>query len=246
MASPLHEIILLSFPDRVITVYDALSATKLTRFTGSQSPRKGLLVVGNNLIAASRVSPDIPAGSIHLYNWRSSTALRPLPVTEPVGPLVATSDGLYIFAGGFSGHIHIHTLSLSSARVVRSFRVHLKPISCLAIDRDGSILFSGIDDGSIAVFAIFKLLDISSSDSNLVLHQFLGHEATVTSISNGASNFTLISCSLDCTCKFWSLSSGTPLQTVAIPSPVWGLEVEPLGSEFYVAGSDGWLYSGML
>ncbi|XP_028102975.1 protein ROOT INITIATION DEFECTIVE 3-like [Camellia sinensis] len=246
-SSPLQEIILASSPDGIITAFDASSGTTLARFTGSRSPRKGLVVIGNNLIAASHVSSDTAAASIHLYNWWSSTASHHIPITEPVGPLAATFDGSYLFAGGLSGHVH--ALSVPSSDTIRTIFAHRKPVSCLAINDDGSLLFSGSDDGTIAVFPIYKLLENTSSKSTeLVLHRFNGHESTVTSVTTGigASNCTIISCSLDCTCKFWSLMHGTHLRTVAFPCTIWGVEMDPTESEFYVAGSDGSVYNGVM
>ncbi|KAH7860304.1 hypothetical protein Vadar_011888 [Vaccinium darrowii] len=248
MASLSQEIILASSPDGTITAFDASSGTALSRFTGSRSPRKGLTVIGTNLIASSHVYPDIASGSIHLYNWWSSTPSNHLPVPEPVGPLAATFDSYFLFAGGISGQIH--ALSLPSGDLIRSFSAHNnKPVSCLKINDDGSLLFSGGDDGTIAVFPIFKVLDISPHRSNgFILHRFIGHESTVTSITTGigGSSSTIISCSLDCTCKFWSLVHGTHLHTITFPCTIWGVEMDSMESEFFVAGSDGFLYSGAL
>ncbi|KAG5546033.1 hypothetical protein RHGRI_018266 [Rhododendron griersonianum] len=248
MTSLSQEIVLASSPDGTITAFDASSGTALGHFTGSRSPRKGLTVIGTNLIAAAHVSPDIASGSIHLYNWWSPTPSHHLPVSEPVGPLAATFDGFFLFAGGISGQIH--ALSLPSGDLIQTFSAHNnKPVSSLKINDDGSLLFSGGDDGTIAVFPIFKLLDISFDKSNdVVLHRFIGHESAVTSITAGVggSNSTIISCSLDCTCKFWNLAHRPPLCTITFPCTIWGVEMDSMESEFFVAGSDGFLYSGAL
>ncbi|KAL6953982.1 hypothetical protein U1Q18_000821 [Sarracenia purpurea var. burkii] len=250
MASPLQEIVLASSPDcSTIVAYDPSSGTVLARFTGSRSPRKGLAIIENHLIAASHISPDTALGSIHLYNWWSSTPTHNLPVIETVCPITSTFDGNYLFAGGISGHIH--ALSLPSGDTVQSFSAHRKPVSCLAIHHDGSLLFSGGDDGTIAVFPIHKLVDISSSNSSqsqLVLHRFIGHDSTITSITTGTgySSCTIVSCSLDSTCKFWSLMHWTHLKTVTFPCPIWGITMDPIESEFFVAGSDGLVYNGAL
>ncbi|GFZ05064.1 hypothetical protein Acr_17g0006360 [Actinidia rufa] len=246
-SSPLQEVVFLTTLDGIITAYDASSSTALARFTGSRAPRKGLVVGGNNLIVASHVSSDITTGSIHLYTWWSSAPSHHIPMPEPVGPLATTFDGSYLFAGGVSGNIH--ALSLPSGDIIRSFFAHRKPVSCLAINDDGSLLFSGGDDGTIAVFPIYKLLHISPhKPTQLVLHRFVGHDSTVTSIVTGfgASNCTIISCSLDCTIKFWSFVHGTHLHTVTFPCTIWGVEMDPTESEYFVAGSDGSVYNGTL
>ncbi|XP_059663970.1 protein ROOT INITIATION DEFECTIVE 3-like [Cornus florida] len=248
MASTMKEIILTSSTDGPIVACDASSGATLARFMGSRSPRKGLALAGKKLIAASHVCSDTGSGSVHLYNWWSSTSFHNLPVPEPVAPLAATLDGLYLFAGGLSGHIH--ALSLPSGDFVHSVAAHSKAVSCLEINHDGSLLFSGSDDGTIAVLPIYKLLDDSpnKNSTNIILQRFVGHGSSVTTIVTGigGSNCTILSCSLDCTCKFWSLMHGTELRTVAFPSTIWSAVIDPTESEFYIGGSDGLVYSAAL
>ncbi|XP_057967177.1 protein ROOT INITIATION DEFECTIVE 3-like [Malania oleifera] len=245
------EIVLTSSPDGLIIAFDPSSGATLARFAGSCSPRKGLILAGKTHLAASHISPSTGTGSIHLYNWWSCTAFRHLPLPEPVAPLAATHDGSYLFAGGISGHVH--AISLPSGDTVRSFSAHSKPISCLEISFDGSLLLLGADDGAILVFPIFKLVDVSSAtdqrDSrHFVLHQFVGHAAPVTAITSGVAGWssTIASCSLDCTCMFWSLLQRTRLWTVTFPCTIYAVAVDPTESEFYAGGSDGLVYGGAM
>ncbi|KAK3020111.1 hypothetical protein RJ639_005249, partial [Escallonia herrerae] len=179
------EIVLTSSPDGPISAYDAFSGATLARFTASRSPRKGLALVGKKLLAASHVSPDTGKGSIHLYNWWSSSTFLNLLVPEPVAPLAATLDGMYLFASGISGCIY--ALSLPAEDIIQSFSAHCKPISCLEINDDGSLLLSGSDDGTVAAFPIFMLLDTSSSNLKpSTFHRFVRHDSSVTSITIGS------------------------------------------------------------
>nr|ALU09333.1 WD40 protein [Lonicera caerulea] len=248
MSSPSPQIALTCSPDGHITAYTTSSATAASRFSGSHSPRNGIAILGKKHIAASHVS-GTSAGAVHLYNWWSSTPYHRISVPEPVAPLSATSDGQYLFAGGISGHIH--AFSLPAGDLVRSFPAHSKPISCFEINGDGSLLISGSNDGTVAIFPVYKLLSVSSSWSSIsdvILHRLIGHESSVTAITIGIGgiNSTVISCSLDCTCKFWSLMHGTHLNTVTFPCAVWGIVMDTMESEFYAAGSDGSVYSGGL
>ncbi|KAF5478507.1 hypothetical protein F2P56_005060 [Juglans regia] len=248
MSSSSHEIILTSSPDGPIIAYDASSGAILASFIGSRSPRQGLVLVGKTFIAASHISSATASGSIHLYNWWSSTAFHHLPLPEPVAPITATSDGLYLFAGGLSGSIH--ALSLPSGNLLKSLPAHEKPVSCLKISNDGSLLISGGDDGAVVVVPIFLLVEASKNENggNIILHQFPAHADSVTDITLGVGlcNSTIISCSLDCTCKFWNLSRGTHLRTVAFPCIIFGVALDPTESEFHAAGSDGSIYKGTL
>lgn len=255
MAYPLQEIILTSSPDGLITVYDASSGSKLAYFVGSKSPQKGLALVGKKrMIAASHFSPDTGRGSVHLYNWWSSTAFHKIPMPEPVAPLVATQDGVYLFAGGLSGQIHSFSLPIlcdDDDVIHSSFPAHSKPITCLEINGDGSLLLSGSDDGNISVFPIHQILDhhsLNSLSSSLALHRFSGHQSSVTAIVTGIGgcNCTVISCSLDSTCKIWSLMQEKPLRTISFPCATLAVTMDPIESVFYVAGSDGQIYRGTL
>jgi pre-rRNA-processing protein IPI3 len=238
MSSSSSEIILTSSPDGPITAYDASSGAILACFTGSRSPRHGLALVGNTFIAASHISSATASGSVHLYNWWSSTVFHHLPLPEPVAPLTATPDGLYLFAGGVSGNIHSLSLPPLGNVLINSLPAHEKPVSCLKITEDGSLLISGGDDGTIVVTPIFRLLEAASV--NPILHRFAAHAASVTAFT--LYNTTLISSSLDCTCKFWNLLHGTHLRTVAFPCPIFGVALHPAETELYAAGSDGFVY----
>ena len=101
-----HPIVLTSSPDGPIIAFDAASGVPLCHFSGSRSPCHGLALVGKSFIAASHISQETASGSIHLYNWWSSTALHNFLVPEPVVPLAVSPDGLYLFAGGLSGFIY--------------------------------------------------------------------------------------------------------------------------------------------
>lgn len=138
MSSSSPQIALTCSPDGHITAYTTSSATAVSRFSGSHSPRNGIAILGKKHIAASHVSGT---GEVHLYNWWSSTPYHRISVPEPVAPLSATRDGRYLFAGGISGHIH--AFSLPAGDLVRSFPAHSKPISCFEINGDGSLLISG-------------------------------------------------------------------------------------------------------
>ncbi|OMO92577.1 hypothetical protein COLO4_17477 [Corchorus olitorius] len=240
MSSSSHpNIILTSSPDGPITAFDATAGVALCHFSGSRSPCHGLALVGNSFIAASHISPETPSsGSIHLYNWWSSTALHNFLVPEPVAPLEASPDGLYIFAGGVSGCVY--TLSVPSGDIIRSYSAHNKPVSCLKISEDGSLLISGSDDGTIAFVPIFQIVENSSS---LMLQSFVAHGGTVTAIEQYDS--TIISCSMDSTVKFWGMFEGTKLRQVTLfPCAVMGVALDQMKTEFFAAGSDGFIYNG--
>ncbi|CAI9088874.1 OLC1v1023322C1 [Oldenlandia corymbosa var. corymbosa] len=247
MSASLQELLVTGSPDGCITAYDASTGFRAAQFKGSRTPRKGLTLIAKRFIAASHVCPETGNGYIHLYNWWSSTPFYKFPMPEPVAPLLPTPDGSYLLAGGVSGQIH--SVSIPSGDVILSVAAHSKPITCLEMNDDGSLIFSGSDDGIISVFALHQLLDYSLSCQNPVhlsaLQTFIGHESSITAIATG-SNCAIVSSSLDCTCKFWSLMKKTPLISITFPCTIWDLKMDPLESLFYGVGSDGFVYSGKL
>ncbi|XVE63311.1 hypothetical protein DITRI_Ditri07aG0009700 [Diplodiscus trichospermus] len=248
MSSSSHPIVLTSTPDGPITAFDAASGVPLSHFYGSRSPCHGLALVGNSFIAASHISPATVSGSIHLYNWWSSAALHNFLVPEPVAPLVASPDGLYLFAGGLSGCVY--ALSIPSGDILRSFSVHDKPVSCLKISEDGSLLISGGDDGTIAFVPIFQILEPSPDNScgSLMMQRFIAHDGSVTAIVScpAQCNSTIISCSLDSTVKIWALLDRTNLRTVTFPCAVMAVALDQMKREFFAAGSDGFIYKASM
>ncbi|XP_065624197.1 vegetative incompatibility protein HET-E-1 [Quercus suber] len=209
-----HEIVLTSSPDGPIIAYDASSGALLAHFTGTQTPRQGLTLVGNStLIAASHISSATASGSIHLYNWWSSTVFHHLPLPEPVAPLIASLDGFYLFAGGLSGNIHVFSLPLASGNVLKAFPAHHSPVSCLKISDDGSLLISGGDDGTIVVIPISQLIGASSSTdenaSNFILHRFAQkHGGAIMSLVMMNEGQNLISAAEDGSVWVWEAVTG--------------------------------------
>ncbi|KAK1439664.1 hypothetical protein QVD17_05484 [Tagetes erecta] len=237
---PSPETVLIPSPNGPITGYDPLTGTVLAQFNGTQCPHNGITMLGDNQFACSHVSPETGAGSIHLYYWWSLFYTQNITLPEPVAPLAATSDGSYLFSGGISGHIH--SLSLPSGDIIRSFSAHEKAVSCLVISCDGSLLLSGSDDGTIVVTPILMLLDTESDLLNF--KKIVGHEFPVTGLITGMgrSDGIMISSSLDWTCKVWSVVSGIHLQTVNFPGEIWSIVLDPSETELYAGGKDGKVY----
>ncbi|QCD86051.1 pre-rRNA-processing protein IPI3 [Vigna unguiculata] len=243
-SSSSNELILTSSPDGPIMVYETVSRTAVTRFSSSRSPCRGLTTVGRRLLAASHVSSDTGAGSINIYNWHGSSVFRNFPVPEPIAPLTATPDGAFLFGGGISGSVL--SISGSSGDVIRSIVVHSSPVSSLHLSDDGSLLVSGSEDGTVVVLPSFKIVVSGSFEENvedLILHKWKAHSDSVTALKSVTG--TLVSCSLDRTCKFWNLGNhGVLMQSVALPCSVSGVALDSSGSTFYAGGGDGFVYNG--
>ncbi|KAL6845438.1 hypothetical protein ACP4OV_024933 [Aristida adscensionis] len=245
------ELILAASHGRPIAAYDALTGEAVAEFSAANTPRHGLAVVvtgpGAAFVAASHVCPDTGAGSIRLVQWCTPPApARSLPVPEPVAALVASPHGSHLLAGGASGRVH--AVALPSGDVGFSFPAHgTGGVSCLALTEDGFLLVSGGEDGAVAVFPLFSVLDAhaaekSASTSDLAIYRIAAHAAPVSCLAcghGGRSVGVVASASADGTCKVWSLADGGQLGSVVLPCAALSLALDPTGSDLYAGGSDG-------
>ncbi|XP_058745917.1 protein ROOT INITIATION DEFECTIVE 3-like [Vicia villosa] len=243
----MYEVILTGSSDGPMIAFEASTGAILAQFTGSRSPCRGFTVTCKELIVTSHVSSDNGSGSIHIYNWDTSTVFHKIPLPEVVTPIIANSSGDFLFAGGVAGSIH--SLSLPSGDIIKSITPYSKPVSSLHLNNDGSLLISGYNDGSIVVIPSFMLVNGSSSCNDPISHKWKAHSDAVTSFNTGIGihTCTFVSCSMDCTCKFWSLSNGiTLIRTVTFPCSIFGFIMDSTESGFYAAGSDGFIYKGLM
>ncbi|KAI5420188.1 uncharacterized protein LOC127135491 [Lathyrus oleraceus] len=242
-----HEVILTGSRDGPMIAFEASTGAILAQFTGSRSPCRGFTVTGKELIATSHVSSDKGPGSIHIYNWGTPTIFQNISLPESITPLTANSDGDFLFAGGVSGSIH--SMSLPSGDIINSFTPYSKPVSSLHLSNDGSLLILGYNDGIIVVIPSFMLMDGPSSCSDPISQKWKAHSDSVTCFKTGIGihTCTFVSCSMDCTCKFWSLSNGiTLIRTVTFPCSIFGFVMDLTELGFYAAGSDGFIYKGLM
>eukprot|EP00250_Pteridium_aquilinum_P003858 c14132_g1_i1 orf=283-1290(+) len=155
---------------------------------------------------------------------------------EPIVPLACTNNGVYIAGGGMSGKVYLW--EVSSWSLLTSWTAHHKGVSCLVFSDDDSLLISGADDGTVLVWPLIRIVDISEGTqatppfmSKLFLYRWSGHRAPVTSIisSAGGSNAVVVTASLDQTCKVWGLGTGKLLQSIKLQSAIISIVLHPNG-----------------
>ncbi|KAL9383437.1 hypothetical protein Peur_023760 [Populus x canadensis] len=191
-----HEIFFTSSPNRPITAYDFFSGTTVARFSGSRSPCHGLVLAGKAYIDASHISSVTSSGSIHLYNWWSSTAFHHLPVSEPIAHascgviwMEQTSAKLHshvqflgflwtqqrqnFYAAGADGLIYKGFLKVGSRKEVTQMlevetcgEKHGGEIISVVIMNEGKNLVSATEDGSVYLWEVEKVYQISKGYSS--------------------------------------------------------------------------------
>lgn len=244
----------------IITVWNISSASEIMHFHGCISASNSLATIGSSFIAASQInnpchpetSESTSSAPICLWTWNTPHIHDKIYPPEKIGPLTCTTNGTYLMGGGISGQLHIW--EMPTKQLIRSWRGHKKPVSCSILTDDESLLVSGGDDGFINVWPLIRILDVAEgSDGDREMHlPFLyswdAHSLPVTGLvcGVGGCNAILVSCSLDCTVKIWSLGLGSHLRTLGMPCAINCVVVDPSENALYAGGTDGNIYVGVL
>ncbi|KAJ4815815.1 hypothetical protein LUZ62_028381 [Rhynchospora pubera] len=240
------DIIIASSPvDTGINSWGLNSGTKLLTYKTCASPRHGLTAVGSRFIASSQVRASQSASSAPIYFWswdKPQLGVKSFPA-EPIGPLIANSEGTYLIGGGASGSIYLW--EVASGKLLKKWHAHYRSVTCFALSDDESLLISGSDDGGVRVWNLVSIFDASKfQSSSSYLYSFTEHALRVTDVvsGRGLSNSIIISSSEDRTCKIFSLSEGKILRSIALDSIADALAIDPGEHRFYAGCRDGKIY----
>ncbi|KAH9302211.1 hypothetical protein KI387_013794 [Taxus chinensis] len=238
----------------IVTVWDLSTGLELLHFHGCSSPRNAITTIGNDtsFFAASQVLEPfaISPPSICFWTWSSPQIHHRIFPSEQIGPLACTSNGVYLAGGGYSGQIYIW--ELPSGQLTRSWHAHKNTVRSLILSDDESLLVSSGDDGFVSVWPLIRILDIAEGldgETQLpCLYSWAAHSFPVTGIASGIGgcNAVVVSCSLDCTLKIWSLGLGTHLRTLRLPCGINSIVVDPFEHALYAGGIDGRIYVAVL
>ncbi|CAN0853164.1 Protein ROOT INITIATION DEFECTIVE 3 [Linum grandiflorum] len=235
--------------DAGIGCWNLTTREEQLRHKSCASSPHGLAVVGGRFIASAQLqNPKASSGSILYWSWSKPHAEVRSFLEEPIKPLAANSEGTYLVGGGLSGNIYLW--EVATGRLVKKWRAHYRAITCLVFNDDESLIFSGSEDGSVRVWSLVMLFDDHQTDqaSNRYLHSFAEHTLRITDLVTGygGGNAVIISASEDRTCKVWSLSKGELLRSIAFPSIIDALALDPGELVFYAGGRDGKIYLAAL
>ncbi|KAJ7543431.1 hypothetical protein O6H91_09G038100 [Diphasiastrum complanatum] len=247
-------VVVCSSVDAGVTVWDLASGTTLTNLKSCASPRNSLACIGQQFLAASQVHKSASSGGGAIFFWawhKNQIGSRSYPV-EPIEPLACTSDGIYLAGGGSSGRIYLW--EVTSGRLLRVWPGHYKAVKCLAFSDDDSLLISGADDGFVCVWPLLRVVASNPFQGAVgeaqapYLHKWSEHTLPVTGLipGCGGSSAIIVSCSLDHTCKIWSLALGTLLRSILFPTAINAVALDPGEYALYAGGTDGRIFIAAL
>ncbi|OIW05430.1 hypothetical protein TanjilG_23256 [Lupinus angustifolius] len=237
--------------DSGIGCWDLHTGSELLRYKSCSSPSHGLVSIGSRFIASSQIrDPSASSGSLLYWSWnKPQVEVKNFPA-EPIKPIAANQSGTYIAAGGaYSGDIYFW--EVDTGRLLKKWRAHYRPVTCLIFNEDESLLITGSEDGCVRVWDLFMIFDElrSQEAGNLYMHSFSEHTLRVTdvAIGNGGASAIIVSASEDWTCKVWSLATGALLRNIVFPEVVIdNIVLDPAEHVFYAGGRNGKIYIAAL
>nr|XP_024403867.1 protein ROOT INITIATION DEFECTIVE 3-like [Physcomitrium patens] len=162
--------------------------------------------------------------NLHICGWRQNlVAFKSYPL-ESIGPLACTSDGAYLAGGGASGRVYFW--EVATGRLLRLRPGHHKNVGCLFVVLDTE------DDGQGAEGQVAAMY--GWSDHTLLVTGLLA--------GSGDSSVIVVSCSLEHTCKIWSLALGTLLRSVIFSTALNAVTLDPGEYGLYAGGADGRIF----
>lgn len=231
-----------------ITIWDVSTGEELSHRPTCASPPHGLVCLGHQFLVAAQVQKpgSYRGGAIFIWALNKAQVLHRSYPVEPIGPLACTSDGSYLVGGAPSGKLFIW--EVASGRLLQQWSSHHKSVNCLVFSDDDSLLISGADDGVIHVWPLISMLD-TAEDSRAnagpsCLYSWAEHRNAITDLvlSTGGSSSVVISSSLDCTSKVWSLAHGTLLQTFAFSTQINAIILDPGEQLLFTGSTDGTIF----
>ena len=190
--------------------------------------------------------PTIPTLPTATPKTESSTVTTSLPpATPPQNSTPATGDFLlanslrensgevmalqivsdYIVSGNSNGSVGLWSLETGGLR--RSLSAHSGGVNALTVSKDGQMLVTGGEDGTVKLWNFAAGLD---SGEFPLLHTLKGHSNAVLSVAITPNSQTIASGSWDSTIKIWDVNTGELRQTLAGHSQmVSALAISPDG-----------------
>ncbi|XP_064955585.1 protein ROOT INITIATION DEFECTIVE 3-like [Musa acuminata AAA Group] len=227
-----------------ITMYDLETGEELMRLPTCASPPHGLLCLADHHLVASQLQRHRSYRGGAIFFWALNKPQSPHRSYPPenIGPISSSKDGIYLAGGAPAGNVYIW--EVTSGKLLKIWPAHQNPLSCLAFSHDGTLLISASEDGVIHVWSMISLLDVEDPQICGTLssvHTWCEHQSSVTGLllMSGGCSLSLISSSLDGTCKVWDVISGRLVQTYVFSAPVTAIASDPQEQLLFAGCMDG-------
>lgn len=102
------------------------------------------------------VSTQVNEHALVFHRWGKIQPLFKCKTPEQVGPVCASPDGLYVFAGGKSGKVYAWEVATGS--LVQSWDAHFKAVTCMTMTSEGSFLLTGSEDTMVRAWSVAEIV----------------------------------------------------------------------------------------
>ncbi|KAK9818942.1 hypothetical protein WJX74_004888 [Apatococcus lobatus] len=230
-----------------ITAWSLATGSYIFGYKESRCSKSSLTLVGRDHLAAAQAN----RASVHFWTWHKDQVQERSFVAERLTALAASPDGSTCAGGGVSGALY--AWDVASGRLLRTWPAHYQAVSCLAFTDDSNVLVSAAGDTTAHAWLLPDVLDAASAQNGSMthltpMHSWSEHTLPITSMQLGAGRASpiLVSASLDCTCKFFSVASGVLLRSLTFPTAVHSLALQPGEQCIYAGASDGRIFEASL
>lgn len=236
-------------PPHNFSLWDIHTGTQLVVFKGSKSnPLPKCLHFVDNDYFITATDNLIHIWSI--FNRKCQTQKLFLPGRPST--LCISPCGNYIIVGIAE---MIYVWQIYSGNLLAHVQRHYQTVSVLKMNRDGTLLFSAGEDGTVLVWSFADLISATHNTSalnphtgngvtrgvNEPTHTWQHHSAQVTDLFITNSGLCL-TVSTDKTLNLYSYLTGKRLACVALPSSLWSVSMNKNETRAFVGGHTGDIY----
>jgi eukaryotic-like serine/threonine-protein kinase len=216
-----------SYTSQAVTLWNATTGHLLRSLKGHIGPILDIAFSPDGVHLASACN-DL---TVRIWDTTRDQEARSLPEKDDVGRVTFGPDGSYLASACGDGTVKLW--DLTSGQVVRTFRGHTAPVSCVAISRDGRLAASAGIDMTVRIWEVATGQEIKA---------FKGHSALIKDVAFSPDGKTVASGSHDQLVKIWDLAAGREIHTLkGHTGQVKGVAFGPDGKTLVSADFEGFI-----
>ncbi len=211
----------------ILRIWDVEGGTCLHVLEGHSGSVNALEVTADQrrVVSASR------DGTLRVWDLQNGTLLHTLggPGIGPICAVAVTADAKLAVCGitrntpGDPEGPYVRVWNIDTGALMHALVGHKEPVCAVAVDADGSRVFSGSWDKTVKVWDL---------KTGCLLRTLTGHDGAVVAIGVSPDGRRAMTASQDDTCKVWDLDTGTLVHSFS--NTMWSanLVMNPLGWSF--------------
>ena len=240
-----------------VFVLDSVTGGSLASYKNNLCSSGGLALVRSRAFDGSDAAGYLVGAQrnsqwLHFWSWptgRDTPHLR-CAAPEVLRCVAASSDGLYVAAGGASSG-RLYVWEVATGALLRGWEGHYRPVTALCFTDDDSHLISG---GAEAIIHAWRLGDIvdeelasgAGAGDDTVTPATSWHEhylpITALTVGTGGARGRIFSTSLDRSCRVWEIGCAASLYSVELPTEATAVAVDALERRVFIGGADGRIF----